>query len=178
MSELPLLPLEDPRWATYRGGYNGILYNAVPIVRRLQREGATSEFWEHVWAELYHQGDVGEATYGLVPYLVDYQSHQRDLDEQLFHFCVLVDLQQPENDNPPIPPELAFSYARALRTLPVIGAQLLKRGAAEHAVMGVAAAMALEAGQRVLARAYLEFGREDALPYLKELCGFEPGAAD
>jgi hypothetical protein len=102
LSDIPLLPLEDSRWATYRGGYNGILYNAVPIIRRLQREGATNEFWEHVWAELHHQGDVGEATYALVPYLVDYQSRQRELDEQLFHFCVLVDLQQPENNNPAI----------------------------------------------------------------------------
>jgi hypothetical protein len=43
-------------------------YHAVPIIRRLQSEGATDEFWQHVWAELYHQGDVGEATYALVPY--------------------------------------------------------------------------------------------------------------
>jgi hypothetical protein len=178
LSDIPLLPLEDSRWATYRGGYNGILYNAVPIIRRLQREGATNEFWEHVWAELHHQGDVGEATYALVPYLIDYQSRQRELDEQLFHFCVLVDLQQPENNNPAIPSELEFSYMRALRALPVIGAEQLKRGSAEHVVMGVAAAIALAAGHRILARAYLEFGRDDALPYLKDLCGFEPGASD
>jgi hypothetical protein len=178
LSDIPLLPLEDSRWASYRGGYNGILYHAVPIIRRLQSEGATDEFWEHVWAELYHQGDVGEATYALVPYLVDHQSRQRDLDEQLFHFCVLVDLHQPENNNPAIPSELEFSYMLALRALPVIGAERLKRGSAEHVVMGVAAATALAAGHRVLARAYLEFGRDDALPYLKDLCGFEPDASD
>jgi hypothetical protein len=178
LSEIPLLPLEDSRWATYRGGYNGILYNAVPIIRRLQSEGATGKFWEHVWAELYHQGDVGEATYALVPYLVDYQARQRELDEQLFHFCVLVDLQQAQNNNPAIPSELEFSYMRALRALPVIGAERLKRGSAEHVVMGVAAAIALAAGHRVLARAYLEFDGEDALLYLNDLCGFEPGASD
>ena len=178
MSDLPLLPLDDSRWATYRGGYNGMLYNAVPIIQRLQSEGATDEIWQHVWAELYHQGDIGEATYALVPYLVDYQSRRRELDEQLFHFCVLVDLQQPENNNPAIPSELEFSYMRALRALPVIGAERIKPGSAEPVVMGVAAAIALAAGHRVLARAYLEFGRDDALPYLKDLCGFEPGASD
>jgi hypothetical protein len=178
LNNLPLLPLEDPRWATYRGGYNRVLYDAVPLIRRLQREGATAEFWEHVWAELHHQGDVGEATYAFVPYLVDYQTHQREIDEQLFHFCVLVDLQQPQNNNPPIPPELEFSYARALQALPVIGAQMLKRGAAEHVVMGVTAAIALEAGHRSLARAYLEMTREYALSFLGELTGFEPGPND
>jgi hypothetical protein len=178
LTDIPLLPLEDSRWATYRGGYGGVLYNAVPIIQRLQSEGATEEFWEHVWAELHHQGDVGEATYALVPYLVDYQSRQSELDEQLFHFCVLVDLQQTENNNPAIPSEIEFSYMRALRALPVIGAERLKRGVAEHVVMGVTAAIALAAGHRVLARAYLEFGRDDALTYLKDLCGFEPGRDD
>ena len=177
MTDLPLLPLDDSHWATYRSGYR-ITYDAVPIIRQLQTEGATEKFWEEVWSELHHQGDVGEATYALVPYLVDYQSQQRELDEHLFHFCVLVDLQQPKNNNPPIPPELEFPYMRAMRELPVIGAEGLKRGAAENVVMGVTAAIALSAGHRVLARAYLEFGRDDALPYLKDLCGFEPDASD
>lgn len=176
--DIPLLSLEDPRWATYTGGYRAVTCDAVPIVRQLQSDGTSEAFWEHVWSELYHQGDVGEATYALVPYLVDYQARQRDLDEQVFHFCVLVDLQQPENNNPAIPSELEFSYTRALRALPVIGAERLKRGTAEHVVMGVAAAIALAAGHRILARAYLEFGRDDAILYLADLCGFEPGASD
>jgi hypothetical protein len=131
-----------------------------------------------VWDELHHQGDVGEASYALVPYLVEYQSCQRELDEQVFHYCVLADLSQPENANPPIPPELEFSYAMALRRLPVIGADLLRRGCSEALVMGVAAATALAAGHRVLARAYIEFGRTDAFEYLRNLNGFESGAAD
>jgi hypothetical protein len=177
LGDIPLLPLEDSRWATYRSGYR-IPYDVVPIIRQLQRDGATEKFWEEVWTELHHQGDVGEATYALVPYLVDFQARHRDLDERLLHFCVLVDLQQPENNNPPIPPELEFSYMRSMHALPVIGAERLNRGVTEEVVMGVAAAMALAAGHRVLARAYLEFGRDDALPYLKDLCGFEPDEDD
>jgi hypothetical protein len=44
--------------------------------------------------------------------------------------------------------------------------------------MGVAAVTALAAGHRVLARALLELGRDDALEYLRNLNGFEPGASD
>jgi hypothetical protein len=33
-------------------------------------------------------------SYAFAPYLVDYQSRQRELDAQLFHFCVWVDLVQ------------------------------------------------------------------------------------
>lgn len=175
---MELLSLDDPRWAEYRGGYNRAAYNVVPLIYQLQREGTSDRFWEVAWAELHHQGDVGEASYAFVPYLVDHQSRQRELDEQLFYFCVVVDLAQPENNNPVIPPELELSYAMALRKLPVIGAGLLRRGCGEEAVMAVAAATALEAGHRVLARAYLEFQRSDALEYLKNLNGFEPGPAD
>jgi hypothetical protein len=121
---------------------------------------------------------VGEASYALVPYLVEYQSTQRELDEQLFQYCVVVDLAQAENDNPSIPQELEFSYATALRKLPAVGTDLLRRGCGEGVVMGVAAVTALAAGHRVLARAYIEFGRDDALEYLHNLHGFEAGAAD
>lgn len=175
---MQLLPLDDPRWATYRGGYNRTPYDVVPLIRQLHQEGASSRFWELAWAELHHQGDVGEASYALVPYLVDFQSRQRELDEQLFHFCVIIDLAQPENNNPPIPPELEFSYAMALRKLPAVGGDLLRRGCSEAVLIGVAAATALAAGHRVLARAYLDFGRREALEFLRDLNGFEPGPDD
>ncbi|MFC4312384.1 hypothetical protein ACFPN2_25095 [Steroidobacter flavus] len=175
---MELLPLDDPRWAAYRRGYNRVPFDVVSLIRRLQQEGTSDKFWELVWDELHHQGDVGEASYALVPYLVEYQSRQRDLDEQLFHYCVVIDLAHPENNNPPIPPELEISYAKALRKLPVIGADLLRRGCGEAVVMGVAAATALAAGHRVLARAYLDFGRSDALEYLRSLNGYEPGPDD
>jgi hypothetical protein len=170
--------LDDPRWSRYRGGYNGTPFDVVALIRRLQQKGASDPFWELVWAELHHQGDVGEASYALVPYLVEYQSRQRDIDEQLFHYRVVVELAQPENDNPPIPRELEFSYAMALRKLPVIGTDLLRRGCNEAVVMGAAAATALAAGHRVLARAYIDFGRSDALDYLLDLNGYEPSPSD
>ena len=175
---MQLLPLDDPRWATYCGGYNRIPYDVVPLIRQLQHEGASERFWEIVWAELHHQGDVGEASYALIPYLVEFQSRQRELDEQLFHFCVVIDLAQPENNNPPVPSELELSYAMALHKLPAVGAELLRRGCSEAVLTGVAAATALAAGHRVLARAYLEFGRRAALEFLRDLNGFEPGSDD
>ena len=174
---MDLLPLDDPRWAIYHGGYR-CPYDVVPLIRELQGNGTSDQFWELVWDELHHQGDVGEASYALVPYLVEYQSRQRELDDRVFHYCVVVDLAQPEKKNPAIPPELEFSYVKALRKLPVIGAELLRQGCPEEVVMGVAAATALAVGHRVLARAYIDFGRRDALEYLRNLNGFEPGPVD
>lgn len=93
---LELLPLDDPRWAMYCGGYNRAPYDVVSLIRQLHREGTSERFWELVWDELHHQGDVGEASYALVPYLVEHQSRQPEPEEQVFHYCVVVDLAQPE----------------------------------------------------------------------------------
>jgi hypothetical protein len=112
------------------------------------------------------------------PAICHYQSRQRELHEPLLHFCVVIDLAQSENGNPSVPPEIELSYAMALRKLPVVGTDLLGRGCDEAVVMGVAAATALAAGHRALARAHLDFGRSDALEYLRNLNGFEPGAND
>jgi hypothetical protein len=174
---MKLMPLDDSRWATYSSGYR-VPYNVAPLIHRLNTEGTSSGFWETVWNELHHQGDVGEASYALVPYLVDHQSRAQELHEQLLHFCVIVELQRPESGNPPIPPEIELSYAMAMRRLPVIGTEQLRRGCGEAVVMGVAAATALAAGHRVLARAYIEFGRVDASAYLSNLNGFSPSPAD
>jgi len=57
---MKLMPLDDSRWATYSGGYRSP-YNLVPLIHRLRNEGASRGFWEVVWNELHHQGDVGEA---------------------------------------------------------------------------------------------------------------------
>lgn len=172
-----LLPLDDPRWATYCSAYRRP-YNAAPLLRQLRETGATEQFWETIWSELHHQGDVGEASYAVVPYLVDHQTRSRHLDEQVFHFVCTVDLAQPQNGNPHIPSELELAYAMALRRLPVIGTEKIRRGCDETLVMGIAASTALAAGHRVLARTYLELGRVDALKYLRELNGFEPGEHD
>lgn len=153
MASVELFPLNDLRWAAYRGGYR-VPYDVVPLIQQLQKEGTSEKFWELAWQELHHQGDVGEATYAVVPYLVDYQTRQRGIDEQVFHFCVVVELARLENENPPVPQELALSYAKALDTLPIVGVNLAQRGCPEADVMGVAAAIALAAGHRVLARAY------------------------
>ena len=48
---------------------------------QLQRAGISGQFWEVVWDELHHQGDVGEATYALIPYLDVYRIDGR---------CVLI----------------------------------------------------------------------------------------
>ncbi len=62
---------------TENGGY-GVPYDPEPALKRLSssHEEAISELWEN----LYHQGDVGLASYAAVPALV--QAGELSLDEK------------------------------------------------------------------------------------------------
>jgi hypothetical protein len=173
-----LLSLDDPRWKSYRSGYNRADFDTVTLIRELHREGFSESFWEKVWDDLHHQGDVGEASYAIVPYLVEYQSTQSELDEQLFHFTAVVELARTEGANPPVPEEIRSSYELAFRKLSDLGVEKLQRGCASHVVMGVASVIALVAGQRLLARAYLDFGREAAATFLENEYGYTPTSYD
>jgi hypothetical protein len=59
---------DDPRWADLRGGY-GLPYDAREALRRLEANINVEEAWDELCNELYHQGDVGEASYAAVPVL-------------------------------------------------------------------------------------------------------------
>jgi hypothetical protein len=63
---------DDPRWRALKGGYREI-YDPTPALARLESGVALGEAWEELWNELHHQGDVGEASYTVVPGLVETQ---------------------------------------------------------------------------------------------------------
>lgn len=61
------MDFDDIGWAGLLGGYR-VPYDPRNALRRL--EGGDAEAaWQELWAELYHQGDVGEASYAAVPHL-------------------------------------------------------------------------------------------------------------
>lgn len=103
-----MLPLDDARYLHYRGGY-GSTYDVTPLVRELQKSGTSESLWSEIWQELYHQGDIGEASYAIVPYLVEYESHSKSLDENAYQFVVSVELASLVERNPKVPEELDLS---------------------------------------------------------------------
>ena len=86
------------------GGY-GIPYDAEPALKRLAsgRKNAMEELWENI----YHQGDVGSASYATVPVLVEN-------GELLLVGAIEVARNEPHN--PEVPDCLASKYNAALRS--------------------------------------------------------------
>ena len=63
------MEFDDPQWDRLQGGYR-IPYDPRNALRALEQGNGTEAAWQELWNELYHQGDVGEASYAAVPHLV------------------------------------------------------------------------------------------------------------
>ena len=67
-----MIPLDDPRWAQFKGGYRAKYDASVPL-KKLELTTDKEIYQvilEELFQELYHQGDVGMASYMAVPHLI------------------------------------------------------------------------------------------------------------
>lgn len=165
-----LLPLTDERWSSYRTGYNRRPYESVRLIEHMRQHGLTEWFWDQVWSELHHQGDIGEASYAVLPYLVEHVRNLDAVDAQVVAYaCVVEECRRNEHGqgNPPVPHEVAPSYESALHALPVVVLSKAPEFWNEDLVRYVASLIALTHGQAKLAEAYQDFTAQEAERWLK-----------
>ncbi|MDP9316695.1 MAG: hypothetical protein M3R24_38545 [Chloroflexota bacterium] len=165
-----MLPLDDPRWQTYEGGYR-IRYDVSAALKRLFQHGATPELWDELWHQLHHQGDVGAASYAAVPYLLEYARHSDKLDWNSFGLISTIELARPHN--PAVPEELADAYFTAIRTIPVVVGTHVDQDWDALATQTIVSCIALARGQRVLGRVYLQLSEDAAKQWLTGELGHE-----
>jgi hypothetical protein len=165
-----LLSLTDVRWGSYRSGYNRRPYHSVQLIQHLQQHGLTDWMWDQLWGELHHQGDVGEASYAVLPYLVEHVRGLSSIDAQTVAYaCVVEECRRNEHGqgNPAVPAEVLPSYEAALRELPVIALSKIPESWSEDLLRYVASLIALTHGQPKLAEAYQDFTAAEAERWLK-----------
>lgn len=164
-NRLPMLPLDDPRWQTYNGAYR-LKYDASrPLVQLFAGEPPVA-IWRELWQELHHQGDVDAASYAAVPHLLAYARSSTALDWNVFALISTIELSRPAN--PPPPPELVDAYFQAIQGLPVVVGAHSQQHWSPELTQSIVSCLALARGQRLLARAYLEFSLQEAKSWLQE----------
>jgi hypothetical protein len=86
-----------------KGGY-GIPYDPRPALEKLSssRDEAIAELWEN----LYHQGDVGPASYATVPALVRVGE---------LSLVAAIEVARHSESNPDVPDSLVAEYDKALK---------------------------------------------------------------
>jgi hypothetical protein len=168
---MTLLPLDDTKWKKYRGGYNRAVRDLVPFLTKLQSLEMSEEDWNILWDDLHHQGDIGEASYAVVPYLTEYAKSAPAIAWHAFGFAAVVELERTEHDNPEVPEELRDSYFDSIKELPKIA---LERGAdvwGKSCFEPVMACLALSLEHREHARAYLDLTESEIPEFYKYYYG-------
>jgi hypothetical protein len=167
-----MLPLDDPRWQSYKGGYR-VLYDASPGLRRLFADGPDEQLWEEFSTELHHQGDLHQASYAAVPWLVEFVRRSAKIDWNALALIATIDLERDQHRNPKVAKELAAGYFAAIKSLPAVLGTHPDEEWGELVVQPAVACIALARGQRWFARAYLELDRDKAGQWFSEEFGWD-----
>jgi hypothetical protein len=146
------MDLADEHWADLQGGYRRP-YDVRPALRRLA--SGDDAVWEEFWQELYHQGDVGEASYAAIPEIVRaYAGHVRP-DWNLFALAATVEEARHTAANPAPPAWLTADYETAWQQLEVHALAEFPTASSDELIRSILAVLALAKGKRRLARTAL-----------------------
>ena len=153
--------LDDPRWVGLEGGYR-VPFDPRPLLAQLARPGDHTGTWQELWTALYHQGDVGVASYAAVPWLVDAECSSQAPDWNAYALVGTIDLARDGSTRNPTPPDwLVADYQAAIERLGRHAAEVLPAAADPILVRALIAVMAIWKGERRAARLLIEFDESE-----------------
>ena len=163
-----MLRLGDARWLEMTGGYRTLL-DPRPLLKRLETEPDTSKVWEELWNELHHQGDVGDASYPAIPYIVQAYRKRGGVEWNTFAIVAIIELARNQGTNPDVLEWLAEDYFRAIRELAEMGALDIFRTDRPEDVESILSVIAIERGLRNHGKLLVNYSEA-------ELLELEPGS--
>jgi hypothetical protein len=161
-----MLSLNDSRWANLTGGYR-TQFDPRPLLQRIELSNRVAEAWHSLWENLYHQGDVGDASYAAVPHIVRIYGQQGIIDWNPYAIVATIELARGKGKNPEVPEWLREDYFRAIRELADVGAREILRAKGLDEVRAILSVLAVAKGARTYAR-FLSHYCEDELLDLEE----------
>jgi hypothetical protein len=160
-----MLSLDDVRWLEMTGGYR-TLFDPRPLLKQLGVESDTSPVWHELWNRLHHQGDVGEASFAAVPYLVRAYLKRGVVEWNTFAIVAVIELARKEGKNPDVPGWLKEDYFSAIRELAKAGSADIWRTKDPDEVRSILSILAIEKSLRAHAKFLLDYS-EDEMPELE-----------
>lgn len=157
-----MISLEDARWSNMTGGYKMPL-DPRPLLRRLETEHDTARVWQELWEELHHQGDVGDASYAAVPFLVRIYQERGVIDWNTYAIVAIIELARTEGKNPDVPEWIAEDYFQAIRKLAEIGTKEVMQAEAADDVSAILSVVAIEKGLRTHGRFLVNYSEAEMI---------------
>jgi len=156
-----VLSLDDDRWPKLAGGYR-VPIDIRPLLSKLKNE-SSPEVWDELWDELHHQGDVGEASYAAVPYLVAIYRERSKVDWNTYALVATIELARTQGANPGVPECFENDYRNALRELSDIGRLEIMQTTDAEASRAILSVIALDRGLRTHARFLVNYSEDELL---------------
>jgi hypothetical protein len=160
--EFRVISLDDLRWREMTGGY-GIPFDPRPLLKRLETDSDTTEAWQQLWDELHHQGDVGEASFAAVPFLVESYRKRGETGWNTYAIVAIIELARKEGKNPDVPQWMADDYFHAIRKLAEIGTEEVLRAKTPEDVSAILSVVALQKGLRAHAKFLVNYSESELL---------------
>jgi hypothetical protein len=159
-----MINLDDVRWLELTGGYR-TLFDPRPLLRRLETDGDTTDVWHELWEELHHQGDVGEASFAAVPFLVKSYRERGVLVWNTYAIVAIIELARKQGKNPDVPQWTAEDYFQAIGKLAEIGTtEVLQAKTAEDA-RAILSILAIEKGLRIHGKFLVSYSEDEMMDF-------------
>jgi hypothetical protein len=163
-----MLNIDEIPWAELTGGYR-LPYDPRPVLNKLTAK--LPDAWHELLQDLYHQGDVGEASYATVPFLVREYSQLAPPKWNVFALVATIELARDAPSNPPVPAWLLDAYEESIRDLAQIGIVELKETNDPDLVRSILSIVAIWKGVRTYARILVEFSESEVRELEKQAFG-------
>ena len=121
-------------------------FDPRPLLKRLETDSDATEVWHELWEELHHQGDVGEASFAAVPFLVKSYRERGVLDWNTYAIVAVIELARRDGKNPDVPRWIADDYFLAIRKLAEIGTTEIPQAESAEDVRAILSVIAIEKG--------------------------------
>ena len=144
------MQMDDERWSDLEGGYC-IRCDPRDALRRLA-SGDVALAWEELWVELYHQGDVGVASFAAVPELVRIHEARGIADWNTYALAATIEEARDNPNNPQLPEWLRSDYELAWRGLERLALSEFPAATDDNLIHSLIAVLALSKGRRTLGR--------------------------
>src|ERR1035438_9163679 len=155
-----MISIEDVRWSNMTGGYKMPL-DPRPLLRRSGTDSDTTEVWHELWNELHHQGDVGDASFAAVPFLVMIYRQRGVIDWNTYAIVAIIELARNEGQNTDVPKWIADDYFQAIRKLAEVGTTEVLRAETPDEVVAILSIIAIERGLRTHGRFLVNYSEAE-----------------
>ena len=151
-----MLPLSDPKWRTFDGGYRDKYDASVPLARLESEIEGLDSVWSELWENLHHQGDVGIGSYAAIPHIARIIQSREILNYNPFALTVTIELARNWSGNPDLPHWLEKDYMQALWNIAQYGCDSLNKEWDASILKSVLALVAILKGNRDLGELIFE----------------------